>query len=194
MPTPFSSAGDSYGVTIDDHELTLIRQFLTQSRWEQIIREATRKSAKEIKRIVDKYYAIFTSSWASRHKRVTTKTKFTVSKSELRVYTQSKPFVYVAIGRRRRTITSNKPGGYLNFNWDGPGSYLPATVPGSLNSIQRNKRGGVKKYKTVNHPGNKPRRPDAALVKHAKDEMVEAFAKVLHNEIRITLQYYGLLY
>lgn len=75
----------------------------------------------------------------------------------LLVGTDDPVYGYVDAGTRPHRIEPR--GNYpLRFQWGGPGSYRPKTMPGQLASTQGGPTGPMVAFWSVNHPGTQPRR------------------------------------
>lgn len=96
--------------------------------------------------------------------RVTTQTwnnkpQFTIDKRpfERDIYTNDEVYAYVNYGTRPHKIRAkNAP--RLAFQWGGPGSYKPKTVPNRILSRSGGATGTMHFMTEVNHPGTKARR------------------------------------
>lgn len=139
---------------------------------------------KVVKPAIQKSFEQITSSWKSDIKWQTRKV---ISSDIIAVYAyptgkDKQIWEYVDKGTKPHPITAkNVP--YLKFQWGGPGSYVPKTMP---NPARINPSGGYVKNptwrspKTVQHPGSEGRMFTETIAKDLK----EPFAKTIDNAFK----------
>jgi len=87
---------------------------------------------------------------------------------------------YVTGGTKPHPITPKRPGYPLRFNWGGPGSYKPKTLPIGKIGGPGKVTGPEVRLMRVQHPGTKARRFEEAIA----DDYKRTFARDIENAMR----------